>query len=157
MVPWTHLMGPHYKRHLIGSTVLAQLIIMSNRHTDTQNIDDNRSNLCTPCMRCDLIMHAIIAILTLRFCCWINYSATVKFNFNRQPVFTSLDRVSSAGSIWRFCELVWNNAGAVSWCVWEYSIPPMQGSRMGPFLLVTFGRQIQKSLPFRRRHTVWNR
>jgi len=42
----------------ISLAVLAQLVVMSNRHTHTQtrNINNNRPHLCTLCMQCGLIM-----------------------------------------------------------------------------------------------------
>ena len=74
---WTHL-SPHPNDVSIGASVLAQLVVISNRHTDRQtdrererprNIGNNRQQLCTVCLRCGLINVITCIVIARTGCC----------------------------------------------------------------------------------------
>jgi len=72
---WAHL-SPHPNDLSISASVLAQLVVISNRHTDRQtdrdrprNIGNNRQQLCTVCLRCGPINVITCIVIARTGCC----------------------------------------------------------------------------------------
>jgi len=64
-VPWAHR-SPIPKRHREWFSCFVELTVVNNRHTHRhahrrRYICSNRSHLCTPCMRCGLIIRSELA------------------------------------------------------------------------------------------------